>query len=113
MGNFYHGDEGKISQMEEMGNDACVLIGYHDKVCLSNLCQIIHIMNNLFHHLTLIFHLQEVPYQKNESVNMIRWNPQQLQNKSVTWNLFPPTEDYIIEFIPYQLPVTKCSSKLI
>jgi hypothetical protein len=54
MGNFCHGDEGKISQMEEMGNDACVLMGYHDKVCLSNLCQIIHIMNNLFHHLMLI-----------------------------------------------------------
>jgi hypothetical protein len=54
MENFCHGDEGKISQMEEMGNDACILMGYHDKVCLSNLCQIIHIMNNLFHHLTLI-----------------------------------------------------------
>ena len=48
MGNFGHRDKGKISQMEEMGNDACVLMGYHDNVCLSNLCQIIHIMNNLF-----------------------------------------------------------------
>ncbi len=54
MGNFCHGDEGEISKMEEMGNNACVLMGYHDKVCLSNLFQIIHIMNNLFHHLTLI-----------------------------------------------------------
>jgi hypothetical protein len=54
MGNFCHGDKAKISQMEDMGNDACVLIGYHDKVCLANLCQITHIMNNLFHHLTLV-----------------------------------------------------------
>jgi hypothetical protein len=54
MGNFCHGDKGKISQMEEMGNNACVLMGYHDKVCFANLCQIIHIMNNLFRHLTLI-----------------------------------------------------------
>ncbi len=33
MGNFCHGDKDKISQMEDMGNDATVLIGYHDKVC--------------------------------------------------------------------------------
>jgi hypothetical protein len=53
MGNFCHRDKGKISQMEEMGNNACVLMGYHDKVCFANLVQITHIMNNLFHHLTL------------------------------------------------------------
>jgi hypothetical protein len=32
MGNFCHGDKDKISQMEDMGNDACFLMGYHDKV---------------------------------------------------------------------------------
>lgn len=32
MGNFCHGDEGKASQLEEMGNDASMFIGYHDKV---------------------------------------------------------------------------------
>ncbi len=32
MRNFCHGDKDKISQMEDMGNDACFLIGYHDKV---------------------------------------------------------------------------------
>jgi hypothetical protein len=30
MGNFFHGDKDKISQMEDMGNDACLLI--HKKV---------------------------------------------------------------------------------
>ncbi len=30
MGNFCHGDKEKVSQMEDMGNDACILIGYHD-----------------------------------------------------------------------------------
>jgi hypothetical protein len=33
MGNFCHGDKDKISQMEDMGNDACFLMGNHDKVC--------------------------------------------------------------------------------
>ncbi len=33
MGNYCHGDKDKISQWEDMGNDATVLIGYHDKVC--------------------------------------------------------------------------------
>jgi hypothetical protein len=33
MGNFCHGYKDKISQMEDMGNNACFLMGYHDKVC--------------------------------------------------------------------------------
>jgi hypothetical protein len=33
MGNFCHGDKDMISQMEDMGNNACFLMGYHDKVC--------------------------------------------------------------------------------
>ena len=33
MGNICHGDMDKISQMEDMGNLACLLMGYHDKVC--------------------------------------------------------------------------------
>jgi len=32
MGNFCHGDETKNSQMETMGMDACMMIGYHNKV---------------------------------------------------------------------------------
>ncbi len=48
MGNFCHGDKNKISQREEMGNDACLLLGYHDKVCIEILCQIIQNMNYSF-----------------------------------------------------------------
>jgi hypothetical protein len=55
MGNFCHGDKDKISQMEDMSNDATVLIGYHDKVCFEDICQIIQVMNYLFHYLTLLF----------------------------------------------------------
>jgi hypothetical protein len=33
MGNFCHGDKNKISHMEDMGNNATMLIGYHDKIC--------------------------------------------------------------------------------
>ncbi len=47
MGNFCHGDKEKISQLEDMGNDACILIGYHDKVRFVIDCQIIQVMNNL------------------------------------------------------------------
>ncbi len=47
MGNFCHGDKEKISQREDMGNDACILIGYHDKVRFVIDCQIIQVMNNL------------------------------------------------------------------
>jgi hypothetical protein len=32
MGNFCHREKDKISQMGDMGNDACFLMEYHDKV---------------------------------------------------------------------------------
>jgi hypothetical protein len=34
MGNFCHGDEKKESQMENMGTDACVIVGFDNKVRL-------------------------------------------------------------------------------
>jgi hypothetical protein len=40
MGNFCHRDKDKISQMEDVGNDACVLNGYHNKV-RGTLCKIL------------------------------------------------------------------------
>jgi hypothetical protein len=55
MGNFCHGDKDKMSQMEDMGNNATVLIGYHNKVFFEDICQIIQVMNYLFHNLTLLF----------------------------------------------------------
>ncbi len=32
MGNVCHGDKDKISRMEDMGNDVCFLMGYHNKL---------------------------------------------------------------------------------
>ncbi len=32
MGNFFYGDPTKISQMEDMGNYACLIVGYLNKV---------------------------------------------------------------------------------
>ena len=32
MGNYCHRDQTKKSQLEDMGNDACLLMGYHDTV---------------------------------------------------------------------------------
>ncbi len=32
MGNFCHGDEQKDLQMEQMGTDSCVIVGFNNKV---------------------------------------------------------------------------------
>jgi hypothetical protein len=32
MGNFCHGDDSKDSHIEQMGSDACVVVGFNDKV---------------------------------------------------------------------------------
>ncbi len=32
LGNFCHGDKSKNSQMETMGMDSCMIVGYHNKV---------------------------------------------------------------------------------
>jgi hypothetical protein len=32
VGNLCHRDKDKVSQMKDMGNNACFLLGYHDKV---------------------------------------------------------------------------------
>jgi hypothetical protein len=48
MENFCCGDKDKISQMQDMGNDACLLMGYHNTVRSAIFCQIILVMNNFF-----------------------------------------------------------------
>ncbi len=48
MGNFCHRDKDKISQMEDMGNGACLLMGYHNKIRCARFCQIILVMNIFF-----------------------------------------------------------------
>jgi hypothetical protein len=40
--NYCHSNAGQTSQLEEMGNDACVFVGYYDKVSNTNS------MNKLF-----------------------------------------------------------------
>ncbi len=52
MEHFCHGDKDKINQMENKGNNACFLMGCHDKVHLNEECKIIHSLNNLFCFLT-------------------------------------------------------------
>ncbi len=42
LGNFCHGDKSKNSQMETMGMDACMMIGYHDKVSKNEANQSYH-----------------------------------------------------------------------
>jgi hypothetical protein len=54
MGNYCHGDQTKKSQLEDMGNDACLLMGYHDTVrALMNVQIILH-WNNLLIQLFII-----------------------------------------------------------
>jgi hypothetical protein len=47
MGNYCHGDQTKKSQSEDMGNDACLLMRYHDTVRALMYVQIILYWNNL------------------------------------------------------------------
>ena len=41
MGNFCHCDESKNSQMEHMGMDSCMIVGYHNKVSENSVVSII------------------------------------------------------------------------
>jgi hypothetical protein len=67
MEKFCHRNKDKISQMEDMGNDATLLIGYHHKVSFEDICQIIQIMNYLFCYLTLLFiNRMSLTKQKNQ-----------------------------------------------
>ena len=52
LGNFCHGDESKNSQMETMGMDACMMIGYHDKVSKNEANQSYHSKLENYVHLT-------------------------------------------------------------
>jgi hypothetical protein len=47
MGNHCHGDQNKKSQLEDMGNNVCLLMGYHDTVRALMCAQIILYWNNL------------------------------------------------------------------
>ncbi len=48
MGHFCHGDKEKISQMEDMGNNACLLMGCHNKVLCAIFFLNILVMNIFF-----------------------------------------------------------------
>ena len=54
LGNYCHGDQTKKSQLENMGNDACLLMGYHDMVRALMNVQIILYWNNLLIQLFII-----------------------------------------------------------
>ena len=54
MGNYCHGDQTKKSQLEDMGNNACLLMGYHDTVRALMYVQIILYWNNLLIQLFII-----------------------------------------------------------
>ncbi len=54
MGNYCHGDQTKKSQFKDMGNDACLLMGYHDTVRALMYVQIILCWNNLLIQLFII-----------------------------------------------------------
>jgi hypothetical protein len=59
MGNFCHGDSEKVSQLEDMGNDACLLMGYHNKVSSKVLLQLILVTNNLLECIALLLILRK------------------------------------------------------
>jgi hypothetical protein len=54
MWNYCHGDQTKKRQLEDMGNDACLLMGYHDMKRALMYVQIILHWNNLLIQLFII-----------------------------------------------------------
>jgi hypothetical protein len=54
MENYCHGDQTKKSQLEDMGDDACLLMGYYDMVRALIYVQIILHWNNLLIQLFII-----------------------------------------------------------
>jgi hypothetical protein len=40
MGNFCHCNESMVSQMEHLGNNSCMIVGYHDKVSENSILSI-------------------------------------------------------------------------
>ncbi len=54
MGSYCHGDQTKKSQLEDIGNNACLLMGYHDTVRALMYAQIILHSNNLLIQLFII-----------------------------------------------------------
>ena len=61
LGNFCHGDETKNSQMETMGMDACMMIGYHNKVSKTVANQSYYSKLENYVHLT--YHVFLIGYQ--------------------------------------------------
>ncbi len=57
MGIFCHGNESKVLQMEQMGNNSCMIVGYHDKVSDNSELSIILV---LLHMLFLIKHFESI-----------------------------------------------------
>ncbi len=54
MGNYCHRDQTKKSQLEDMGNDVCLIMGYYDTVRALMYVQIILDWNNLLIQLFII-----------------------------------------------------------
>ncbi len=67
MGNFCHGNESKVSQMEQMGNNSCMIVRYHDKVTENSELSIILFQIRilcLLHMLLLIKHFESIIEQQ-------------------------------------------------
>ena len=54
IGNYCHGDQTKKSQLEDMVNDVCLLMGHHDTVRALMYVQIILYWNNLLTQLSIL-----------------------------------------------------------
>ncbi len=55
MGNLCHCDESKVLQMEQMGNNSCMIVGYHNKVSENSELSIILFQIGILHLLHMLF----------------------------------------------------------
>jgi hypothetical protein len=68
MGNFCHGDIDKVSQLEDMGNDSCLRMGYCYKVSSDRFLQIICIPKKIHQCLTQLSILRMTLWNKTNQL---------------------------------------------
>ncbi len=71
--NFCHAYSDKISQLEEMGNDACLLMGYQNKVSSDRFLQINCIKSNFHQCLTWLSILRKTLWNQTNQFHCYCW----------------------------------------
>ena len=92
-GNYCHSNARQTSQLEEMGNDACIFVGFHDKVI--NTVS----LNKLFETLIMCsksFFSDSEGCRRRKYGSHEKSKPNRIRYKKVFRQIFPPKENDIL-----------------